>query len=218
MASPQSIFLVFGATGRTGRHFVDLALKDGHQVRALVRNPEKITVQKPNLTLFQGSIADYAKLDELLAGVDFVAMMVGDAHLQSQAKVNAEFMRRLVPALRRQGVKRLLYQAGGFTNPYQGRIPLLARILKNTLARRNGLLGQHRDNQAVIEYLVETAPDIEWMVHRAAIISDGPSRGTLARSKKRSGLATFGDCAAYNFSLLRDETAIHTYDLSHYAT
>lgn len=32
-------FLVFGATGRTGRAFVDLALAAGHQVSALVRSP-----------------------------------------------------------------------------------------------------------------------------------------------------------------------------------
>ena len=210
------VFLVFGATGRTGRHFVSLALEEGHQVRALVRNPDRVAIQHSNLELHTGSISDYDKLDDLVHGVDFVVSMLGDAQQQKEAKINTQFVKRLIPAMRRQGVKRFLYQAGGFTNPYRGRLPLVAWILKNTLSRFNGLLGQHRDNAAVIEYLVEQAPDIEWMVHRAAIIAEGPSKGTLTRSKTRTSLATFGDCAAYNYRILRDDSAIHTDDLSHY--
>ena len=93
----------------------------------------------------------------------------------------------------------------------------MAWILKNTIARYGGLIGQHRDNEAVIEYLVEEAQDIEWIVHRASITSIGPSKGMLKRSKTQIGLATFEDCAAYNYRSLMDNSAIHTYDLSYYA-
>lgn len=87
-------------------------------------------------------------------------------------------------------------------------------LLKNTLVRFSGLLGQHRDNEAVIKYLAEQAVDTEWMVHRAEIISDDPSKGTLLRSKTQYSLATFVDCAAYNYHLLTDNSAIHTCKLS----
>ncbi len=90
-------------------------------------------------------------------------------------------------------------------------------IMRNTIARFSGLLGQHEDNEAVIEYLVEEAEDIEWMVHRASIISDGPSKGVLERSRTQMSFATFGDCSAYNYRTVMDSSAIHTYDLSHYA-
>ncbi|TDB99823.1 NAD-dependent epimerase/dehydratase family protein, partial [Micromonospora fluostatini] len=33
---------VFGATGRTGRHLVDQALADGHEVTAVVRDPARL--------------------------------------------------------------------------------------------------------------------------------------------------------------------------------
>ena len=69
----------------------------------------------------------------------------------------------------------------------------------------------------MIAYLVEEAQDIEWVVHRASIISDGPSKGTLKRSKTKGSLATFGDCAAYNLRTVMDDLAVHTYDLSCYA-
>ena len=60
------------------------------------------------------------------------------------------------------------------------------------------------------------AKDIEWMVHRASIISDDASKGILFRSKTKNSLATFIDCAMYNYRLLMDNSAIHTCELSYY--
>jgi len=213
----QPVFLVWGATGRTGQHFVSLALEKGHRVRAVVRNPDRVAIRHPHLEVIQGSITEDLPWDDLVLGVDVVVALLGDAALQRLEKVNTRFVERLIPAMRRQGVHRFLYQAGGFTRPYRQRLPLLTWVLKNTLARSRGLIGQHQDNEAVIEYLVEEAPDLEWVVHRAAIVSDGPSKGTLRRSKTRTSLATFADCAAYNYSLVTDDAAVHTTDLSCYA-
>ena len=212
----QLTFLVFGATGQTGQHFVALALKEGHKVRAFVRSPEKLSIQSDHLELHQGSITDVAHIDELVTGVDFVVSMLGNAKLQQESKINTAFVQQLVPAMRRNGVKRFLYQAGGFTRPYKGQLPLIPWMLRNTVARFGGLIGQHEDNEAVIEYLVEHAQDVEWIVHRAGIKSDGPSKGILKRSRTKIGLATFRDCAAYNYRTLMDSSAIHTYDLSYY--
>ena len=212
----DSVFLIFGATGRTGQHFVSLALAEGHTVRAVVREPRKLSIQSAKLEVHQGSITEELALDVLLRGVDCVVSMLGDAAQQRESKINTHFVKKLVPAMRRQGVKRFLYQAGGFTRPYKQRLPIVSWLLRNTLARRSGLIGQHEDNEGVIEYLVEEASDIEWMVHRASIFSDGPSKGTLKRSRTRLSVATFRDTAAYNYHLLTDDAAVHTYDLSYY--
>ncbi len=173
-------------------------------------------MRSPHLELHQGSITNGANLDEMVEGVDFVISMLGDAKLQRHDKINTAFVHKLVPAMRRQGVKRFLYQAGGLTRPYKERLPLIAWILRNTVARVGGLIGQHEDNEAVLKYLVEEAGDMEWIVHRASITSNGPSKGILKRSKTRIGLATFKDCATYNYRTLMDASAIHTFDLSYY--
>jgi hypothetical protein len=214
----KDTYLVFGGTGRTGKHFIEHILEEGHQVRALVRSLEKMTIQHPNLKLIKGSVANYRSMDDLLEGVDFVISMLGDAQAQQAQNVNAEFVRKLIPAMRRQSVKRFLYQAGGFTRPYKQELPLTSWLLKQTLVRFSGLLGQHRDNEAVITYLVEEAPDIEWMVHRAGLYGDGASKGVLKRSKTKFSIAQFIDCAIYNYHLLNDTSAIHSCDLSYYET
>jgi NAD(P)-dependent dehydrogenase (short-subunit alcohol dehydrogenase family) len=216
MTNSKYTYLVFGATGRTGRHFVSIALDEGHKVIALVRNPAKVETKSANLKLIKGSIIDHQDLDSLLSGVDFVVCMLGDAELQKTENVNTIFAEKLIPAMRRNGVKRLLYQAGGFTRPYKQNLPLMFWLLKQTLVRFAGLLGQHRDNEAVIEYLVENAADIEWMVHRAGIAGDGNSKGTLRRSKTKFSIATFVDCASYSYELIKDDSAVHSCDLSYY--
>ena len=212
--SKQDTFLVFGATGQTGQHFVSLALKEGHRVRALARNPAKLAVANPNLEVRQGALSDINQLDELVQGVDFVISMLGDVGVQKVHKMNTAFVRNLVPAMRRQGVKRFLYQAGGLSKPPGERLSPVLWTVRNTVAR--GYIGQHQDNEAVMGYLMEEASDIDWVVHRAGIGSNGPSKGVLERSKKRISIATFGDCAAYNFRTVMDPSAIHTCDVSSY--
>lgn len=207
-------FLVFGATGRTGRPFVDLVLREGHRVRAVVRDPVRLADGPPELEVHQGSVTDPLDLDALLAGVDVVVAMIGDAETQRSRAIASDLVRALVPAMRRQGVTRVLYQAGGFSTPPGERLPIVLRVLRATLAR--SYLGQHRDNEAVMRYLAAEADDLEWMVHRAALRAGEGSRGVLERSDRRLSIATFDDCAAYSYRLVTDPTAVRTCSASRY--
>ena len=206
---------MLGATGGTGKHFVTRALKDGHRVRALVRTPSKLP-PGVNIDVVTGSITDDVDTDALVAGVDYVVSMLGDKELQRQDKINTAFIKRLVPSMRRHGVKRFLYQAGGFSRPYQGSLTPLLWLLRHTIAR--SYAGQHEDNEAVMEYFATDANDIEWIVHRAAIGSDGPSKGVLRRSNTDFSIATHVDCAHYSYTTVMDVAAIRTCDFSCYAS
>jgi hypothetical protein len=135
-----------------------------------------------------GSITDPIDTDALVAGVAYVVVMLGDKALQRQAKINTAFMRRLIPAMRRQGVRRILYQAGGLSRPHGGRLSPSLWLIRNTIAR--SFIGQHLDNEAVMAFLATEANDLEWIVHRAGIYSDGPSKGSLQRSKRNLSVAT----------------------------
>ncbi|MCC8906592.1 NAD(P)-dependent oxidoreductase [Curtobacterium sp. GD1] len=213
MTSQQHL-LVFGATGQTGQHFTQFALDAGHRVRAVARTPAKLTIQHDDLEVVPGSVPDDLDLDALLDGVTAVVVMLGDVDAQRDRLVNTPFVRALVPAMRRSGATRLLYQAGGLSAPPGRRLAPVLRLVRATLAR--AYRGQHADNEAVMRYLDAEARDIAWTVHRAGIGSDGPAKGELRRSARWISIATFRDCAAYNLRALFDEDAVHTCDGSAY--
>lgn len=221
--SAAKTFLVLGASGGTGRHFLALALRDGHRVRALARTPAKLAaLAHADLLVAQGSITDVgdAELAALVRGADCVVCMLGDAQAQAARTINADFVRRLVPAMRAHGVKRLLYQAGGFSTPHGRSLPFVLWLLKHTIARFGGFVGQHADNEAVMAFLAEDAKDVEWIVHRAGIYGDGPSKGTLVRSESKFSVGVHADAAAYNYSAVTADAAtfaLHTMDTTCYA-
>jgi len=168
----------------------------------------------PDLDIREGSITSEPDLDGLVDGADAVVSLLGDAQMQKTEKINTAFVRELIPVMRRHGVSRFLYQAGGLSAPPGQKLSPVLWAIRRTIAR--SYVGQHEDNEAVMRHLADEAMDIESMVHRAGIGSDGPSKGVLERSKKKASIATLRDCASYNWQILADPSAIHTCDCSAY--
>jgi phosphatidylserine/phosphatidylglycerophosphate/cardiolipin synthase-like enzyme len=79
---------------------------------------------------------------------------------------------------------------GSITDPIDG------RIIRHTLARSS--TGQHRDTGAVMAKPATQAGDHVWIVHRAGILSDGPSRGMFQRSASGFSAPTLRDCADHD--------------------
>ena len=80
---------IFGATGQTGIHLVTQALNKGHEVKALVRNPEKLRTElekmnlegikdHPSLNIVKiDNIFDEEQLKPVLSDVDVVMSTLG---------------------------------------------------------------------------------------------------------------------------------------------
>lgn len=73
--------LIHGATGGTGRLLVDRLLADGHQVRAMVRDPEKgaALAEETGIEVVPGDLTDPdpTALNDATRGVDAVAFCAG---------------------------------------------------------------------------------------------------------------------------------------------
>lgn len=68
---------VFGATGGIGRHVVNAALEKGWEVRAYVRNPAKLAIDNPSLTVIEGQVDEYGKIRSCIDGCDAVVVALG---------------------------------------------------------------------------------------------------------------------------------------------
>lgn len=93
---------LIGATGNAGTPILDELVHRGHEVTAIVRNPEKIAVQ-PKVTAQKGDVLDQAGLATLVKGHDAVI---------SAVHFSASDPKKLIEAVRASGVKRYLVVGG----------------------------------------------------------------------------------------------------------
>ncbi|MEU5608618.1 NAD(P)-binding oxidoreductase [Streptomyces sparsogenes] len=69
--------LILGATGPTGRHAVDLALRAGDSVTAFVRNPAALDDLADQVSLATGDATSHRDVSAAMAGQDAVVAALG---------------------------------------------------------------------------------------------------------------------------------------------
>ena len=118
MGNTRLTVLVVGATGSIGRLVVEEALREGHAVRALVRNPGKARQLPPEAQVVVGDVTRPDTLSEAVDGVDAVAFTLGS---DGAGKVGAEAVdyggvRNVLRALGSRPARLALMTAIGVTN------------------------------------------------------------------------------------------------------
>jgi putative NADH-flavin reductase len=102
---------LFGATGNIGSRILDEALRRGHEVTAIVRDPSKLPVADPRLRVASGDITDAGSYLPALQGVDAVVVSVSPRGNTSGANL-ITLANDLLARLPAAGVKRLLWVGG----------------------------------------------------------------------------------------------------------
>lgn len=121
------MFLITGSTGHIGRPLVELLHKEGHDVRALVRDASRAQLLPDGIDIAIGNLDDADSIATALRGVDSVFLLhVGAGTSQTQI---------MIDAARSTGVNRivLLSSVGARLIPIAGLIP-------GSLAAREDLL------------------------------------------------------------------------------
>jgi len=99
---------ITGGTGFVGSHLIDLALAEGHRVRALTRRPQP---GREGLTWIAGALDAPDALAELARGADSVIHVAGVVNAPDRAGFaagNIEGTRAMLAAAGRKGVRRFI--------------------------------------------------------------------------------------------------------------
>ena len=107
---------IIGASGFAGSAILEEALSRGYQVRAIVRNPEKITIDNPNLKVIKADIMDENMLVDLFCSEETVISAYNPGW--ANPNIYEETLRgypTILRAAKRAGVKRLLIVGGAGT-------------------------------------------------------------------------------------------------------
>lgn len=104
---------LIGATGFTGTAVLNEALNRGHQVTAIARYPNKISIENTNLTKVAADVYDINELSAAITGHDAVASSFNAGW--ANPNLYADFIKgseNIQAATKKAGVKRLIVIGG----------------------------------------------------------------------------------------------------------
>jgi putative NADH-flavin reductase len=167
---------VFGATGGVGREVVNQALDRGDHVTAYVRNPAKLTIGHPNLTLIAGELTDREAVQRAVYGADAVISALGPSlDRKATGMPLVDGTRTIVDAMQSEGVERYI----GMATPSL-RDPRDARSLLGLIVPFMGRTFLKRAYRELLEMSeIVTATALNWTIARFTQPKDGERTGTV---------------------------------------
>src|SRR4051812_6587761 len=103
---------VFGATGGVGREVVTQALDRGDHVTAYVRDPAKLDLAHPSLTVAVGQLTDRDLVHRAVSGADAVISALGPSlNRKATGMPLVDGTRTIVDAMRAESVERYVGMA-----------------------------------------------------------------------------------------------------------
>jgi len=147
------IIAIIGASGQIGAFIRDEALARGHQVTAIVRHPEKITVQNPSLTVVKADILK-DKVEVLVKGHDAVISAYNPGWSNPDIyNEQIKGYKAIISGVKKSGIKRLLVVGGAGTLEVAPGVQLLdtasfpENIKGGVLATREVLYMLRKENE-----------------------------------------------------------------------
>lgn len=160
---------IFGATGTTGRFVVEEALRRGHKVVALTRNPAKLEIDHENLETVTGDVLDAEAVEKAIAGQDAVISVLGAGMRRTTLRTDGT--RNIVEAMQRQGVRRLISQSVLGLGDSAQKLPIHWKLLVKPLILRNA----YRDHAG--QETVVASSDLDWTITRPVSLRDTEPTG-----------------------------------------
>ncbi|HTI94011.1 MAG TPA: NAD(P)H-binding protein [Puia sp.] len=175
--APPGAILIIGAGGGIGRQSVDLALKASHQVTAVLRDPAKLTLTHPNLTVVKGDIFRPETFRQYLPAADLVISAIGvsgggfgsDKPTTLYSAGNAT----LIKAMEKAGSRRVFFISASAIE-ISPVLPFYVRFAEKYIVQR--LLRHMYTDLRQMEALIKKS-DLDWTIIRPPQLTDKPVTG-----------------------------------------
>ncbi|MFN2421779.1 MAG: NAD(P)-dependent oxidoreductase [Gemmatimonadota bacterium] len=202
--SPSRILIV-GATGGTGRQLVAQALKRGHSVTALVRDPSKLQLEHSRLRVLRGDVLDYASVEAAVSGQDAVISALGHKRYFYPTRILSDGTRNILRAMEAHGVHRLVCQTSLGIGDSAGRMGLYYTFLVIPFVVPLYFWDKTRQERLIAE------SQADWVIVRPGKLTNAEARG---RYRHGSRVGNFigtvrisrADVADFMLNQLTDDT------------
>ncbi|CAM5253320.1 NAD(P)-dependent oxidoreductase [Streptomyces aurantiogriseus] len=198
--------LILGATGPTGRHVVDLALRAGDSVTAFVRNPAALGDLADRVTLFTGDATSPRDVSAAAVGQEAVVSALGVGTSVRAGDLFTRASTAVIGAAGEAGVSRLVWLSSfgvGHTFDWSsGPQKLIYRTLLRSV---------YADKAIADERIRSSA--LDWTVVYPTRLTHGPAKGTFSADDrlpmKGNPTISRADVAAFMHRATRSGEWIH---------
>jgi putative NADH-flavin reductase len=189
--------LVIGANGGIGRQTVEIALKAGHQVTALLRNPANLDISHSNLEIIKGDMMYPDTFDDHLKNKDAIISALGVNAASKPTTLYSQGNKNLLDAMKNKGVHRAFFISASAIEKSPV-LPFYVRFAEKYIVQK--LLRHMYDDLRIMEDLIKES-DVDWTIMRPPRLTNNPVTGN------------------YRFSInsfLKNCLSISRADLAHY--
>ena len=165
---------LFGATGKTGKEFLNKALAAGYTIKALARNPDKLPPQLEKLQVIKGDVLNAKNVEETIEGTDIVISLFG--HVKGSPEwLQTNGTKNIVDSMKKVGIERIISLSGGglpFPEKDKPKFPdkMIRLIMKIAVPK---IL-----NDAVKHHEVLENSGLKWTIVRGPRLTEEPEKGT----------------------------------------
>ena len=165
---------LFGASGKTGQHFLDLALAQGYEVKALVRDTNKISQNHKNLSIVQGDILNFEDVLQTVGGCDIVVSLFG--HVKGSPEwLQTDGTQNIVTAMKKFNIGRVISLSGGGLPFPEKDEPKFADKMIRTIMK---IVVPKVLNDAIRHHEILKSSGVKWTIVRGPRLTDDAKIGT----------------------------------------
>jgi len=163
--------VIFGATGRTGKHLIEQALAQGHSVAAFVHTPSKLSMSHPRLHVVQGDVLEAESVEKAIEGQEAVLSVLGLKH-GGPTTTLVKGTQHIIHAMKKHGVERILcVLTAGFLDEQADSLMGKLLIWFYRLNAKDYL------EPARLQYQSLQQSELKWVAIRAVLLDEGPPKG-----------------------------------------
>ena len=200
--------LIIGGTGKTGRELIKQALHQGHIITAIVRNPNKLKVDDPNLKVLKGNILIPKSFSNAFQEQDAVLSALEHKKLIIKTSILSEGTKNIINAMKENSIKRFICITSLGINDSRFKLGLFYTLFIIPL-----ILLLYFFDKAKQEKLIMKSK-LDWTIIRPGQLTNGKRRTQYKHGSKvghyiLTKMISRADVAHFMLSLLKDKTYIH---------
>jgi len=201
--------LVVGATGGTGRQLVAQALERGYEVTALARNPSRLQVEHPRLTIVRGDVLDEAGVASAVRGHDAVLSALGHRRYFYPTRIQSRGTGHILRAMEAHGVRRFVCATSLGLGESVGRLGLMYTFFVIPAILPFYFWDKTRQERAI------AASRVDWVIVRPGALTNGEKRGRVKHGLGIGNLlwtvrVSRADVASFMLDQLESNTYVRT--------